>query len=302
MERIKGTVETSPTAERRKLKADQPSPAGNPSQLAESSSPAAAKRRTYFGGKDGSGTYQTIINQIRPHLVYIEPFAGAAGIMRRKRLAKYSLLCDLDAVPLAALQTRLEADGFTSVHLCGLPVTMLCQHGGEFPVVSLRNVTYENILEEIRDYAAEGQRVCVYFDPPYPHSTRKSGNRNRYKYEFTDEDHEQFLRFVLSLPENVDVLISTYPNDRYRKALTNWRLIEFQSVTHAGLATEWLFVNYPEPTELHDYRYVGSDHRDRLDFSRMKNRWKKKLDKLPPVKRRALLQHILGGESEGLTR
>lgn len=35
---------------------------------------------TYFGGKAGSGTYQTIINQIPPHRVYIEPFVGGGAI------------------------------------------------------------------------------------------------------------------------------------------------------------------------------------------------------------------------------
>src|SRR5215217_1661753 len=54
---------------------------------------------TYFGGKSGSGTYQTIINQIPPHRVYIELFGGMAGIFRHKREAQYSLILEKDRAP-----------------------------------------------------------------------------------------------------------------------------------------------------------------------------------------------------------
>lgn len=33
---------------------------------------------TYPGGKSGAGVYQTIINQMPPHQLYVEPFAGGA--------------------------------------------------------------------------------------------------------------------------------------------------------------------------------------------------------------------------------
>jgi len=36
----------------------------------------------YPGGKSGAGVYQTIINRMPPHRVYIEPFLGGAAIMR----------------------------------------------------------------------------------------------------------------------------------------------------------------------------------------------------------------------------
>ena len=51
---------------------------------------------TYFGGKAGSGTYQTIINQIPPHRTYIEPFVGGGAIWRNKLPATISLLNDVD--------------------------------------------------------------------------------------------------------------------------------------------------------------------------------------------------------------
>ena len=42
---------------------------------------------SYFGGKNGSGVYQTIINQIPKHSVYCELFLGRGTIMRYKKPA-----------------------------------------------------------------------------------------------------------------------------------------------------------------------------------------------------------------------
>jgi len=52
---------------------------------------------TYYGGKDGAGVFQAIINQIPPHDVYVEPFLGSGAIMRYKRLAKYNWGFDKDS-------------------------------------------------------------------------------------------------------------------------------------------------------------------------------------------------------------
>lgn len=54
----------------------------------------------YPGGKNGSGVYQTIINLMPPHKVYIEPFLGAGATMRMKRPAvqNIGIDCDPDAL------------------------------------------------------------------------------------------------------------------------------------------------------------------------------------------------------------
>lgn len=73
---------------------------------------------TYPGGKGTS--YQQIINQIPPHLVYIEPFAGGAAVMRRKAPAVANIAVDLDFEALIALSGEAAAstivgDGVTAV-------------------------------------------------------------------------------------------------------------------------------------------------------------------------------------------
>jgi len=51
---------------------------------------------TYFGGKAQEGVYQTIINQIPPHRIYIEPFLGGGAVMRYKRQAEKNIGIDID--------------------------------------------------------------------------------------------------------------------------------------------------------------------------------------------------------------
>jgi site-specific DNA-adenine methylase len=49
---------------------------------------------TYPGGKNGSGVYQQIINQIPPHEIYVEPFLGGGAILRMKKPAAKSICND----------------------------------------------------------------------------------------------------------------------------------------------------------------------------------------------------------------
>jgi DNA adenine methylase len=59
----------------------------------------------YPGGKNGAGVYQTIINLMPPHQVYIEPFLGGGAIMRLKRPAQLNIGIDLVASVIQAMQT-----------------------------------------------------------------------------------------------------------------------------------------------------------------------------------------------------
>jgi len=50
----------------------------------------------YPGGKNGSGVYQKIINQMPPHKIYVEPFLGGGAVMRYKRPAGTNIGIDKD--------------------------------------------------------------------------------------------------------------------------------------------------------------------------------------------------------------
>ncbi len=224
--------------------------------------------RTYFGGKAASGTYQKIINQIRPHDCYIEPFLGGGSILLSKKPAHISIGVEIDPAIYAKWNSKLR-------HLT-IPCLTI-QHGDAFEF--LRNFNY-----------SQYGRVCVYLDPPYPHDSRKS--KHRYAHELTDEEHRELLLLIQTLPQNVDVLISTYPNLMYAEALLNWHCIRFQSQTRKGLAWEMLYMNYHSVDDLHDTSYAGQDYRDRERIKKKVVRWVEKYRQMPSEERSAIFQAL----------
>lgn len=214
---------------------------------------------TYTGGK--GNTYQKIINLIPPHQVYIEPFLGFGRVMQAKKPAAVNIGLDIDQVLI---------NRATGKHWPG--------------PVQFHN---SNALEWLAGYNWTGQEF-IYCDPPYLMTTRSS-KRNYYAHEFaTEEEHKQLLSLLLSLP--VHIAISGYAAALYSEMLTGWHVATWQAVTRAGtMATEYLWMNYPTPTELHDYSYLGENFTDRQRIRRKKDRWKNKLENLPTLEKQAIL-------------
>ena len=88
------------------------------------------------------------------------------------------------------------------------------------------------------------------------------------------------------------VMISGYQSDLYCQALKKWQTTSFQAKTRQGVATEWVWFNYPPPVELHDYRYLGDTFRERERIKRKTNRWVDRLQSMPVLERQALLAAI----------
>jgi hypothetical protein len=128
----------------------------------------------------------------------------------------------------------------------------------------------------------------VYCDPPYVLSTRTG---RQYRDEMTDEQHAGLLDTIKGLP--CMVMVSGYWTALYAEALRDWHVTSFQAMTRAGrMATEYLWCNYPAPTALHDYRYLGEDFRERERIKRKKQRWVNRLQTMPMLERQALLGAI----------
>ncbi len=213
---------------------------------------------TYPGGKNGSGVYQQIINRIPPHEFYVEAFLGSGSIMRMKRPAAASIGIDIDP------------DVIKNAQDLGTP--------------------FLTLLQEDSLLWLQGQRFTsstfIYCDPPYLFYTR-STNRRIYKYELYDDDHIALLRLIKLLP--CMVMISGYPNDFYNDELSSWWTHTFQTTNRGGgRITEKLWMNYPTPTRLHDYRYLGNNFRERERIKRKKQRWTSRLLRMPDLERFAL--------------
>ena len=214
---------------------------------------------TYPGGKGGSGVYQTIINQMPPHRVYIEPFLGSARVMRAKLPADRNIGIDLNGEMIAQARKLLPSTELTSGDGIGF-------------------------LERFKWAGGE----LVYCDPPYLMETRSS-KRPVYKFEVTH--HQRLLNVVKRLP--CYVIVSGYWSELYSHELKAWRVVTYQAMTRGGKqATEVLWCNFPEPVELHDYRYLGRGFRERERIKRKKSRWVKKLAEMPTLERYAILAAI----------
>lgn len=242
----------------------------------------------YFGGKSGSGTYQTIINQIPPHRVYVELFGGMLGIYRHKRKAELNILMEKDTDLVQSWEAKfgLQAEYSKNVmfrHLNNKSSTGSWSHPG---------CAFE-LFENFSTYNAFGkEEVFIYVDPPYPLETRSSSTK--YKHDLTDQQHIDLLENLISL-RNTKIALSTYPNDLYYdffRDKNDWRFIEFESQTRHGKAIEQLWMNYPEPVELHDYKYLGSDYRERERIGRKLNRWEAKFRDLAPLEQAAMIQRL----------
>jgi hypothetical protein len=219
----------------------------------------------YLGGKASDGVYQFIINQIPPHQLYIEPFLGGGAVMQFIRPAAHSIGIELDPnVARAATAKMAGRPGTTILHTDALAwLTEWNYQGSEF----------------------------IYADPPYLASTRRS-QYTIYPHDMTtEEEHNALIDLLLSIP--CKIALSSYFNSLYAQRLKGWRMLTYKARTRGKYtAVECLWLNYPEPWELHDYRYLGKDYRDRERIMKKKRRWTTRLQNMPPSERYALMDAL----------
>lgn len=234
----------------------------------------------YPGGKAGSGIFQRIINLMPPHTVYIEPFLGDAAVMRAKRPARFNFGIDRDR----------NAPGLAWLRDLAVPPESASAAAlADFAGVSWRWRVMDGITYLESHLQATGTEL-VYCDPPYMLASRK-GRELYGEHEMRDVDHRRLLRAIKKLP--CAVMISGYASDLYKKELKHWNLIKFEAMTRGGrTATEHLWFNFQVPSALHDYRYLGSNYRERERIKRRLTRWCRRLERMPLLERQAMFAAI----------
>lgn len=210
----------------------------------------------YPGGK--GGVFQKLINLMPHHEVYIETHLGGGAIIRNKRPAKLNIGIEIDPKVI---------EMWIAKNLTGI------------------KLIHADAIDFLRDYQFTGKEL-VYCDPPYLRETRKK-HYPLYKYEYTQEQHIELLEVIKSLP--CKVMISGYESILYAKSLKGWHTHSFQAACHHGIATEWVWMNYPPAVELHDYRYLGNNFRERERIKKKSKRWVKRIKSMPVLERQALL-------------
>jgi len=215
---------------------------------------------SFPGSKGQAGVWQRIIGQMPPHSTYIEPFFGSGQVFWRKRPSASTIV--IDRVP--------------------------GNIAGAAAIAGVRAIAGDaiSILPTLGPLLASD--ALIYCDPPYPLQTRR--NRRYYEHELSDAEHVSLLKVLSSVA--CRVMISGYPSPLYSQALQSWRCIEYKTRTRGRTVTELLWCNFPEPPELHDWRYAGQTFRERLSLNRLAARWIARLDSMPSRKRGFLLDAI----------
>jgi len=214
----------------------------------------------YNGSKNNC--YQRIINYMPPHTTYIETHAGSAAVARHKRPAQTNILIDIDPSTI----NRLTADIDTSV--------------------------YDAVGADCIDWLQANPPApdtLIYSDPPYVMSERTT-QRDYYKHEYTDADHVRLLQCLKGL--DCMVLISGYKSELYMSMLPGWNVATFTAQSRGGIRTEYLWYNYPEPTQLHDYSHLGYTFTERQRVKRKSQRWSDRFQALPLLERQAIIHRL----------
>lgn len=215
------------------------------------------KQKGYLGSKHGAGVYQTIINLMPPHKVYIEAFAGTGAVMNRKPRALHQIAIEKNVSSIDSY--TYAADEI--VNGCGI-----------------------SYLENLPEKAAT--ETVIYCDPPYVHDTRTS--KARYKYELTNDDHIRLINALkrLNQENGYFILLSGYASDLYAKNL-QWESVEFQAMTRGGVRTETVWYNFTLG-KVHYHTYAGKNALDRQRIKRKAQRWAKKIAALPAPEQQAI--------------
>lgn len=238
------------------------------------SHPSAQKpnAESYPGNKHSAGVPQRLINQLPVHDVFVSGFLGKCAVLSHKRPAAVNYGIDPNLEDVQQYWTGLNRSD-----------------------IQLFRESFFDWIEKFTFNKTQKDRWVFYLDPTYLFSSRRSG-AIIYKNEMSDSDHDRLIAWAITTTEtsNVMIAISHYPCPTYDALVEKhgWRKITYQVATHKGVRDECLYMNYPEPTELHDYQFYGDNKITRQAYKRKVTGYIEKFKGLDPVERAGLLRAL----------
>jgi hypothetical protein len=251
----------------------------------------------YPGGKNAPGVCQVLINAMPPHTAYCEPFLGGGAVLLHKKAAALNIGIDLDARAVHGVRTQLQSRRADRAEIHprqnGAACSTTVSDDATSTDIAIGMARYRLLVgdgvEFLRTYPWSGAEL-VYADPPYIRSSRRSSTR-LYRYEMTDAQHASLIAILRGLP--CAVMLSGYMGELYADLLHDWRTLTYTTQTRGGPAEEMVWLNFPVPTTLHQYTFLGANFRERERQKRLRTRWAKKVAAKPLLEQRALLTQLL---------
>lgn len=229
--------------------------------------------KNYPGSKGANGAWQQIISQIPKCDRFVEAMCGSAFISRK-----------LQGVIPIVIANDIDRSVIDKIDLTAGTTS---NSNGTTYEVEIENTSARSLIDK---YDNASGKTVFYFDPPYLMETR-SYKGKIYKHDWIDAAHTEFLAMATTVKSNC--MISHYPCALYDETLKDWRKIQYNSMTRAGLRVENLYMNYPAPLLLADYRSVGENFTDRQRIKRKINRLISRLNNEEQNERAAILSAVI---------
>lgn len=154
----------------------------------------------------------------------------------------------------------------------------------EFPGVE---VICSDAAEFLRGFDADATTL-IFCDPPYWPGARR---RERcYRYDYSEAQHAELIDVLKKI--NCPILLTGYDNPLYAKQLRDWRRMDYVNQTQTGPIEESVWLNYEPGEMLHDYRYLGTDFRERERLKRRRQTQIRRLLGADPRERQAVICEI----------
>ena len=221
------------------------------------------KSKKYTGNKDISGVREKIIGLIPKVDVFVEMFAGGAGIAKKiQKKVNEVVLIEKDFLQYSKLLL-------------------------EFPSASIINDDCLRCWDEVKNLFSENR--VLFFDPPYLFSTRNN-NSVYYNCEMSIHDHIDFLDYASSLREKCIIIHPTC--DLYNEKLRNWNYVEIKIRYHNKTSIERIWYNYSTDIMKLDYIRSIDNFTKRQQFKRKLINLEKKFKRMKPDEKEFVLEFL----------